>query len=212
MTLLGLGLFLSGIVLTLLAVRLLSKRRMALAAVQGTAGLSLLSMGAILTLIFFNLHTYQSLTREIQVAQIEIGDRIPEGIPVKLQNRQGERVFLIQAPEWQLDARFLKWQPWAYLIGSEPMVRLETLSGRLSGMAGEKNAARFPLSSTNPLLGDMASKVTDWSGMVDTYYGSSVYMPAVEGAVYSVSASVSGLLARAENRVAKQAVSRWMQE
>jgi hypothetical protein len=207
---LGLGLFLSGVVLTLLSVTMLLKRRKLLATLNGTAGFSLLFVGAILALILFNVHTYHRLTREIKLAQIEIGVRTLAGIPVRISMNEHERVFFIEAAEWQLDARFLKWKPWAYLVGSEPMVRLETLSGRQPDKTDGKRSGSYRLLSESPLLIDMASKITHWAGMLDTYYGSSVYMPAVEGSVYSVSASVSGLVARAENSVAKQAVSRWM--
>jgi hypothetical protein len=208
--LLGLGLFLSGIILTLISVIMLLKRRMLLAALNGTAGFSLLSLAVILALVLLNIHTYQRLTSEIELAHVEIGARTPEGLPIKLQIDEDERVFYIQAPEWQLDARFLKWKPWAYLLGSEPMVRLETLSGRQPGMRGGKGPESYPLLPDKPSLGDIGSMITHWTGMVDTYYGSSVYMPAVEGSDYRVTASVSGLVARAENPVAKQAVSRWM--
>jgi hypothetical protein len=207
---LGLGLFLTGIILTLMAVIMLLKRRMLLAALNGTAGFSLLSLGMILALVLFNIHTYHRLTREIQLAQVEIGAKTSAGIPVRIQFNGGERLFFIDAAEWQLDARFLKWKPWAYLVGSEPMVRLETLSGRQPGTTEGKRPESHPLSPESPLLSDMAARITHWTGMVDSYYGSSVYMPAVEGSVYNVSASISGLVARAENIVAKQAVSQWM--
>ena len=208
--LIGLGLFLSGIILTLLAVLMLLKRRMLLASLNGTAGFSMLAMGTILVLIIFNLHTYQRLTREIQLARVEVETRTQEGVPIKILLGEDERVFYIDTHEWQLDARFLKWKSWAYLLGSEPLVRLETLSGRQTNATAGTRLASYKLSTENPILADLGSRISDWTGMVDTYYGSSVYMPAVEGSVYSVSASVSGLVARAENNVAKQAVSRWM--
>jgi hypothetical protein len=164
----------------------------------------------ILVLILFNVHTYHRLTREIQVARVEVQARTPEGVPIKLQIGDNERVFYIDAQEWQLDARFLKWKSWAYLIGSEPMVRLETLSGRYPDTTSLKRFGSYKLVSENSILTELGSRISDWAGMVDTYYGSSVYMPAVQGSIYSVSASVSGLVARAENKVAKQAVSQWM--
>jgi len=204
----GLGLFLGGIVFTLLAVKLMLKRRMLMAGLNGTLGFSLLSIATVSSLILLNLHTYYQLTSEIELAQIEIGTPSSSGVPVKLRVDDVERVFMINAAEWQLDARFLKWKPWAYLLGSEPLVRLETLSGRKTSPSPGVSEAHYRLLNENP-MSDWGAKISHWTGMVDTYYGSSVYMPAVEGSVYSVSASVSGLLARAENNIAKQAMSRW---
>ena len=209
--LVGLGLFLSGVIFTLLAVILLLKRRILLAALHGTAGLSLLLSGTILALILLNVHTYIQLTSEMELAEVQIGARKPEGIPIKIQSRENEQLFFIDAAEWQLDARFLKWKSWAYLLGSESLVRLETLSGRHSSAATDTGRIdRYQLVQNSAFTRDLGSKFSGWLGMVDTYYGSSVYMPAVEGAVYSVSATVSGLVARAENKTAKQAVSQWM--
>ena len=209
--LIGIGLFLSGIILLLLAVVMLLRRRMLMAGLNGSAGFSLLSLGTILVLILLNAHTYHQLTREIQLAKVEIGSRTSDGLAVKIHSDQIDQIHYIQAKEWQLDARFLKWKSWAYLFGSEPLVRLETLSGRYSpATSGDGRMDRHQLEYSNPVLNELGSRFTDWLGMVDTYYGSSVYMPAVEGAVYSVSATISGLVARAENTTAKQAVSRWM--
>lgn len=210
--LVGLGLFLFGIIFSLLAVIMLLKRRMFLAALNGSAGFSLLAMATVLALILLNLHTYHRLSREIQLARVEIEPRTSEGIPIKLRLDDAERVFYIDAAEWQLDARFLKWKPWAYLLGSEPLVRLEALSGRHHADSQGLGSDSHQILPENPTLSDLGSKISHWTGMVDTYYGSSVYMPAVEGSIYSVSASVSGLVARAENTIAKQAVSRWMMQ
>jgi hypothetical protein len=209
--LIGLGLLLSGIILSLIAVTMLLKRRMLLASLNGTAGIGLICLAAIFVLILLNVHTYNRLTREIELVELEIGARTSQGIPITLQSSADERVFFIDAAEWQLDARFLKWKSWAYLIGSEPLVRLESLSGRnTTATSGMGRIDRHKLVENIPLLTELGSKLSGWFGMVDTYYGSSVYMPAVEGAVYSVSATVSGLVARAENHTAQQAVSQWM--
>jgi hypothetical protein len=45
--------------------------------------------------------------------------------------------------------------------------------------------------------------------MVDTMYGSSVYMPVETGARYQVSANYAGLIARPINVTGKQAVIQW---
>jgi hypothetical protein len=189
------------------------KRRTLMASVNGMAGFSLLSAGTILVLILFNAHTYNRLTSETELVKVEIGSRSQQGISIKLKSSEGEQLFFIDAAEWQLDARFLKWKAWAYLLGSEPLVRLETLSGRLSSVvSGAERLDSHKLLQNNPLLSDFGSKISNWLGMVDSYYGSSIYMPAVEGSVYTVSATVSGLIARAENNTAKEAVYRWMMQ
>jgi hypothetical protein len=51
--------------------------------------------------------------------------------------------------------------------------------------------------------------IAEQLGMVDAYYGSSVYMPLAEGAEFIVSATMSGLIARPSNARAEQAVTEW---
>jgi hypothetical protein len=54
-----------------------------------------------------------------------------------------------------------------------------------------------------------AMNIAEQLGMVDAYYGSSVYMPLAEGAEFIVSATMSGLIARPSNARAEQAVTEW---
>lgn len=207
--LIGFGLFLAGVVFTLVAVLMLLKRRVLLAGLNGTAGFSLLSMATVFVLILLNIHTYHQLTSEIKLAEVEVGKRTHQGTPIKVQTTDNHYLFIIDGQEWQLDARFLKWKSWAYLLGSEPVVRLEGLTGRRPLDRSISTNPYHPIQQSQ-ILQNLGSTLSDWLGIVDTYYGSSVYMPASEGAVYTVSATVTGLVARAENNVAKQAVTRWM--
>jgi hypothetical protein len=55
----------------------------------------------------------------------------------------------------------------------------------------------------------MAKKYKRWVPWVDALYGSATYMPMVDGASYTVSFSLTGLLARPSNDIARKAVSQW---
>ena len=221
MFLLGLVLFLSGVFLTLVTIRLLFRRRVLLAGVNGTAAISLMSVSSVLILVLLNIHTYNQLTSETLLASIDIGDKTDQGLRISLRTDNHQEEIFIQSDEWQLDARFLKLKPWAYLLGSHPAVRLETLSGRhggrvhdlfASGARAAKKTERYNLVEQNHLIDRLGAKLGGWIGIVDTYFGSSVYMPAAEGASYKVSATFSGLLARPANKQARQAVNQWMVE
>jgi hypothetical protein len=209
--LLVISFFLAGVLFTLLGVRLLFKRHILVAGVNGAAGLSLLSVSMVLGLILFNIHTYHQLTSEIKLARVEIGASGQAGTIVRLFTDGDRHEFNLNAKEWQLDARFLKWKSWAYLLGSEPVVRLESLTER-KALDQSKPTRSYNLVTQNPLLSEAGSALSDWLGVVDTYFGSAVYMPAVEGSVYTVSATISGLIARAENQTARDAVTQWMKQ
>lgn len=201
--------FLSGVLFTAFAVWMLIKRRLLVASVNGTAGISLLSTSMMLALVFLNLHTYIQLTSEQKLAKIQIGIKTDAGIPITIQTDNHQQIFYINSEEWQLDARFLKWKSWAYLLGSEPVVRLESLAERRPFLK-DIVPVRHNLVNQYPILTDLGSSLSEWLGIVDTYYGSAVYMPAIEGSTYTVSATISGLIARAENNEAQNAVQEWM--
>lgn len=206
--LIAIGLFLSGVVFTAIAVRMLFKRRILIASVNGTAGFSLLSVSITLTLILLNIHTYHQLTAENKLAVIEIGVLTDYGLPLRIHTDKIKKTYYINAEEWQLDARFLKWKSWAYLLGAEPVVRLESLSERRP-LRNKTVPEKYNLLGEHALLTDWGSTLSDWFGMVDTYYGSAVYMPAVQGSTYTVSATISGLIVRADNKQAHEAVTGW---
>lgn len=209
--LIGLALFLSGLVFALMAARLLLKRRIFLAGINGTAGISLLSVSIIFMLILLNAHTYSRLTREIKLAEVQIGNSTSEGTPINVNYSENKQVFLINSEEWQMDGRFLKWKSWTYLLGTEPSVRLEEFSER-HPLESADTPSHYHLRREGQYLSKLGAKLSDWFGIVDTYFGSSVYMPVAEGAKYSVFASISGLVARAENSEAETAVTAWMSQ
>lgn len=201
--------FILGIFLTLVSFRLLMKRRLVFASINGIAGLTFLSTSLIFFLLLLNLYTYHVLTSEIPIARVEIGILTDKGTDIILTTPDERRTLRIDAKEWQLDARFLKWKAWANLLGKEPLVRLESFYERIPNKTGAI-PSRIDLVGDSNFLVDLGGALSEWLGMIDTYYGSSVYMPVKPGAVYNVTASVSGLVVRADNRNAQQAVSEWM--
>jgi hypothetical protein len=54
-----------------------------------------------------------------------------------------------------------------------------------------------------------AREAPGWLPGVDAEYGSSVYLPLADGAVFEVSMSQSGLLARPAGETGEEAVRRW---
>ena len=203
--------FLFGVTLTLFSIGLLFKRRLLFATVNGTIGFSLLSISISLALILLNVHTYHQLTSEQKLAVVQIGYAVDDRIPIQIQADGQAQTYFIQSKEWQIDARFLKWKSWAYLLGSEPVVRLESLRERRP-FETNAPAVSYDLVGQYPVLANLGSTLSDWFGIVDSYFGSSVYMPAAEGSTYAVSATISGLIVRAENAEARRAVTAWMSQ
>ncbi len=203
---LGLGFIVRG------ASRIRIRRRL-FASLYWSSGLGMASLGLLLLAVASNIYTYHRLTAEILVADIQIKQTAPNSYDLLLTEIGKQPLsFEIIGDEWQLDARFLRWRSWATLLGKDPMLRLERISGRYSDIEQAKEAQRS-LYALNPHPGldvwKYAREYADWLPFIDAYFGSSVYMPLTADGHYKVIATDSGLLVRAVNVPAKKAVNDW---
>jgi hypothetical protein len=206
---LSLALLAFGILLTGLAIRqFFFKRKLIAASFNGLLGLVVLLVAAFVSMLLLNVQSYIQLTKEEVLAEIEIEAAQAGSADLVLTIDGERRVYQISADEWRVDARFIKWKPWVAVLGKEPVVRLESLSGRNTG-EGERMIQLYNLHEDFEIVDRIITSLTDRFGMVDTMYGSSVYMPVETGARYQVSANYAGLIARPINVTGKQAVIQW---
>jgi hypothetical protein len=189
---------------------IIRRRRLFVGGFNGMLGLLFALAGGFASLLLMNIHTYQQLTREITLAEVTVIGNDLHTSQIQLYTRQGGRRFPLAAPEWRLDARFVKWKAWLSLFGKDPIVRLEKLEGR--GTPGAKAFPSYALQTEHQWLDEFISEISGEVGLVDSVYGSSVYMPMRPGVQYEVTATVSGLLARPLNQTARQAVLEWNQQ
>jgi hypothetical protein len=110
------------------------------------------------------------------------------------------RTFEIHGDQWQLDASFVKWRGIGTLLGLDSLYRLDRLSGRYANVA-EQNAAASPAYDVAPrVLVDVFTRrgekgLAGW--LVDTHYGSSVYLDIDPARRYRVYKTEDALIARA---------------
>jgi hypothetical protein len=106
----------------------------------------------------------------------------------------------IAGDQWQLDARVIKWEPRAVMLGAPPLYRVERISGRYidAAQANERRHSIVVLEERNPFdLLDIKRRFPAWLPWVDADYGSAAYLPLVDGGEYRVSlAPAGGLVAR----------------
>jgi hypothetical protein len=191
---------------------LLRRRRLIAASVNGFVGLPFLLVGGFFTLLLLNRQTYQLLTHEVALADVQIGRQTDQGLPLRLDYADHVDTFFIQTPQWRLDARFVKWKPWMSLFGKEPIVRLERLEERGTNSEGKLYLNSYKLTTRLDWTEAIVSAVSDQIGLIDSVFGSSVYMPSAPGAEYRVTASISGLVARPMNQTAHNAVLDWARQ
>ena len=196
------------------AIRRMRRGRMLAAGSRGLVALLMLAIAALLGALSLNMHTYARLTHEAPVAELSFVWIEPGRYLASLTLPDAEIVeqYELRGEEWQIDARILKWRGLANLLGLDAQFRLERLSGRYRDLGEELNAERTVYDlSDNPGVDiwSMVDRYGQWLPWTDAVYGSATYLPMTDDAVYRVSITQSGLIARPANEAAREAVSEW---
>jgi hypothetical protein len=177
-------------------------------------------------LLGLNAQTYARLTYERPVAEIalkQLGPQYYEATVTKFDSAgkpADTRLYPVNGDDWRVEARVLKWKPWANVLGLDSQYRLERLAGRYENIEQERHGAR----SVHDISGDdqppevlgqeIPWKPSVWEtgrrlrphwDAVDTLYGGATYMPMTDGAKYEVWITQSGLIARPANPAAQAA-------
>jgi hypothetical protein len=182
-------------------------------------GGGLLAAGIIVVLAGLDIQTYQRLTFERPVATIELTQKGPNDFDAALREADGQGGFgpahsyELYGDEWRIEARVLKWKPWANVLGLDSQYRLNRLAGEYSDTQAELNDKRsvydlHPPTGTGVDLWQIV-RASKNSAFVDTLYGSAALMPMANGAKYEVVITQSGLIARPVNAAASQAGLGW---
>lgn len=172
-----------------------------------------LGIGAVVGLLGLNLQTYNRLTWEQPVAEIELRQIGPQNFSATLTQPDGTSTdYELHGDEWRVEARVLKWKPWANILGLDAQYRLDRLSGRYQDTQQELNAERSaydirPARSSGIDLWPVARQASKYAPVVDTLYGSGAYMPMAQGAKYEVRITQNGLIARPTNEIGAEAAS-----
>jgi len=170
--------------------------------------LALVALAAAAGFLALGLRTYERLTYEQPVAELEFAARGPQQYEATLTRLPGgpREQFVLAGDEWQLDARVLKWRGYANVLGLDARYRLERVSGRYRDIEQERHSVRsvFALGESSPVdLWALAEQYPRWLPFVDAVYGSATYLPMAAGARYEVTLAPSGLIARPQNDAAR---------
>jgi len=159
------------------------------------------AFAAIGVLFGLNLNTYARLTDELPVARLSFQPVAPQHYRVEL--RSGDfcdvQAFQLYGDEWRIDAHFLKWKPWANLLGLDARYQLDRLSGRYWDVRQENENPHIAWALSDPSLLESVIADGGWlAGLspLDTVFGSSVYQSIEPGYEYTVYRGQSGLLVR----------------
>lgn len=212
--LIALLLIVAGMAFLVAACARLRRRRLFAAGGHGLFSAVLLALGVIFAALGVNLHTYQRLTGERDVAAITFQERGPQAYQARIHFKDHSRYqdLVLHGDTWQLDARVLKWRGPAILAGLDTQYRLERISGRYDDIEAERNhvSSAYALSENPGLdLWHWARRYERWLPWLDARYGSATYLPMHDGASFQVSMTQTGLIARPLNEAGRQAIDAW---
>ncbi len=202
-----------GLLFLITAARRFRRRRVMSGMAHGASAIIIVLACICAAFIGTNLLTYQRLTAEQPAGELQLtrtGDKQFSGV---LSYPSGEKAtFALNGDEWQADARLLKWNAFADVLGFDTAYRLERISGRYTRIEDERSQPRTVYELAGPGRIDpweLVHRYHSWIPWVDAMYGSATYVPMSDGALYEIKVSQSGLIARPLNQAAREAVAGW---
>ena len=194
-----------------------ARRRRPVRATRSAAGgaVSACAGGASIMLAF-SYFGYFQLVDEQLIGQIKFTESAPEQYLARLMldGEARDRMYQLLGDEWQMDARVITWKPPMTLLGLDPIFQLDRLSGRYSEVEEELNKNRSVFALSDPVTLDVwqfARKYPKLMPGVDAHYGTATYLPMAHNAVFEVTMTRTGLIARPVNDAARNAVGQWGQ-
>ena len=193
-----------------------ARRRRPVRATRSLAGgaVSACAGGASIMLAF-SYYGYGRLVDEQYIGKIKFSESAPEQYVARLMlDEEQDKMFEILGDEWQMDARVITWKPPATLLGLDPIFQLDRLSGRYSEVEEELSKVRSVHALSEPVTLDVwqfARKYPKLMPGVDAHYGTATYLPMAHDAIFEVTMTRTGLIARPVNEAAENAVGEWGQ-
>jgi hypothetical protein len=166
---------------------------------------SLIGLAVAAFLSLLDVLTYKQLLSEVPIATISMYEKDPQYFDVTLiPTGEEEQRFEIHGDQWQLDARLLTWVGPIAAMGKKPLYRLDRISGRYISLEQARNAEQsvFGLEQSETI--DAWRILRILPSWIDANYGSAVYVPMANGAVYSVHLTAKGMNVRPVNNIAKR--------
>jgi hypothetical protein len=188
------------------------RRRNILSAAAGVLlGLLLLTLAALLATLGVAVQGYRALTREEVAVTLWTRPAGPQSFEVDVMFPDGRsRRFALAGDQFYVDARILKWHPWANLLGLHTAYELDRIAGRYARLEEERDRPRsvFSLARERPVDAFALRQRFAWlAPLLDAEYGSATFARADRPARYEVRVSTTGLLVREVGPYAPPATS-----
>jgi hypothetical protein len=184
---------------------------------HATSGLVLGLAALCFGLIVLNTQSYARLTAERPVAEVTVAALHPalQLYRVTVRRLDGTGIVTscnIQGDEWLMSAAVQKWQPWANILGLDSTYALDQVANKYFSAARGNGRTITACDLRAPVPAWMPRGLAGWlmahAQAQQRRFGSAVYMPLTDGAIYRVIMTQSGLNAEGANPIAQAAVAR----
>jgi hypothetical protein len=173
-------------------------------ALRLTLGLALVFLGTTLGAVSLGLQGYRALTREDVAARLIVAPKGAQRFSARLVFPDGrEAAFDLAGDEIYVDARILKWKPFANLIGLHTAYELGRVAGRYRDIGQERTALRtvYSLGRDREVdLFELRLRHPFLAPLVDAEYGSASFVPVTQPSELELRVSTTGLLIRPVGR------------
>jgi hypothetical protein len=164
---------------------------------------------AFVLLIAASVHTFNALTNETLIAELEFERVADKSYLAYLRTGDfcAEEVYALLGDQWRIDAQFLKWHYWATLLGLESQYRLERLEGRYRDVDEQNLSPNLAHGLAPPSaidIGGLSGGLGPFNFLADASYGSSTYHDIDPTQLYLVFKSPTGIFTRARARTAAE--------
>jgi hypothetical protein len=204
-------------VLLMRAVFHLARGRLGQGGLHAGSGV-ILALAALCTgLLVMNTQTYARLTHERPVAEVTVAALHPALQTYRVTVRRLDETHIvttcdIQGDEWIMSAAIQKWRPWVNVLGLDSTYTLDQMANKYFSAGRGKGRAITACDLTGPAPPRFVPGLAGWligkAQAQQRRFGSAVYMPLTDGAIYHVVMTQSGLNADAINPIAQAAVAR----
>jgi hypothetical protein len=190
-----------GAILFLLGIKCVWRHKILKGSLEGIAGLLLLLIATLMVPISISLYNYDSVI-EVRFWKVHEGS-----YEVIVSSGKGSHYLGIPGYSLQVDARILKWHGLPAQMGFKPLCRPQSSS---SCCLDPYQKTKVPHTFIEPIeeqgldLWMFVKRHDKWIPWVDAIYGSTTYMPAINGAIYNVSSNSNGLIVRPANDIARK--------
>lgn len=189
-----------GVALIVAAGTALRRRRPLRMSLRLLLALVFLAAGAACGAVALGVHGYRALTHEEVAAVVRTEPLGPNRFQAQFRFPDGsEATYTLSGDQLYVDARILKWHPWANIFGLHTVYELDRVAGRYHDLAQEQQQPRTVKSLAPEREVDLfklRQRYALLSPLLDAEYGSATFAAADSPAQYEVRVSTTGLLIR----------------